>query len=49
MEKKNLKFKNNSDDDVILTSFCLLNLCLTIRAWRNFETNGSLLAEKITS
>ena len=49
MEKnKDLKFENNLHDDVIMTSFCLLNLCLTIRARCNFETDWSLLAEKIT-
>ena len=49
MEKnKDLKFEKNSHDDVIVTSFCLLNLCLTVRAWCNFATNWSLLAEKIT-
>ena len=47
MEKnKDLKFENNSHDDDIAMSFFLLNLCLTIRAWCNFETDGTLLAEK---
>ena len=45
---KDLKFKNNLHEDVTMTSFFWLNLCLIICTWDTFETDWSLLTEEIT-